>query len=279
MVTPTHKGNGPAHAHVQSVTAKRAGRADTRRNMLVNISDDGAQHYIYKSIKIELIRLISGGKIQSGMALPTERELSERYGVSIGTVRRAMSDLVAEKVLVRQQGRGTFVAPFDSSRKLNSFWHIVRKDGVREIPIVQTLRFERMLANTHTAVQLNIPVGAPIFKIFNLMLINGRPVLLDNLHIPQSLFPKLTKSHFIKRDSTIYDFYRNEFSVIVAKTVDHVSAIAADADAAHKLEVAPGTPLLDIVRVAYTFEEQPIELRRSLLLTEKHEFVDVTEEP
>lgn len=252
----------------------RAARSGTRRDVLVDMGNGSLP--LYKSIKLELTRAISGGKIQGGAALPTEKELSERYGVSVGTVRRAMADLVAEKVLVRQQGRGTFLAPFDSTRMLNSFWHIVRKDGVREVPIVQTLRFEESTANEHTAARLKIKPGDPIYWIVNLMLMGGSPMLLDGLHVPKALFPGLTHAQFVERDSTIYDLYRNAFGVTVVKTVDQVSAVAADSDTAKKLDLALGTPLLEIVRVAYTFDERPVELRRSLLYTEKYEFVDVT---
>ena len=246
----------------------------TRRDLLVDMGNGGVP--LYKSIKLELTRAISGGKIQEGAALPTEKELADHYGVSIGTVRRAMADLVAEKVLVRQQGRGTFLAPFDSSRMLNSFWHIQRKDGVREAPIVQTLRFEETTASEQTAARLKIKPGDPIYWIVNLMLMGGAPMLLDGLHIPQALFPGLTLPKFAERDSTVYDLYRSQFGVTVVRTVDQVSALPADAETAKKLDLALGTPLLEIVRVAYTFDERPVELRRSLMYTEKYEFVDET---
>lgn len=251
-----------------------ATRDGTRRGVLVDMGHGSVP--LYQSIKLELIRAISGGKVQAGMALPTEKELSERYNVSIGTVRRAMADLVAEKVLVRQQGRGTFLAPFDSARMLNSFWHIVRKDGVREIPLVQTLRFEESAASAATAERLKIRRGDPVYEVLNVMLLGGEPTLLDALQIPKALFPTLTHAQFVKRDSTIYDLYRNGFGVTVARTVDQLSSVPADADTAKKLDIALGTPLLEIVRVAYTFENQPVELRRSLLHTEKYEFVDET---
>lgn len=254
----------------------RAGRpaSGTKRDVLVDMGNGSLP--LYKSIKLELIRAIGGRDIQGGMALPTEKELADQYGVSVGTVRRAMADLVAEKVLVRQQGRGTFLAPFDSSRMLNSFWHIVRKDGVREIPIVQTLRFEEASATENTAKLLKIKPGDPIFWIVNLMIMGGMPMLLDGLHIPQALFRGLTRAQFVGRDSTIYDLYRNAFGITVVKTVDQVSALAADSETAKKLDLALGTPLLEIVRVASTFDEQPVELRRSLMHTEKYEFVDIT---
>ncbi|GAA4349135.1 GntR family transcriptional regulator [Variovorax defluvii] len=249
-------------------------RDGTRRDVLVDMGHGPVP--LYQSIKLELIRAISGGKVQAGMALPTEKELSERYNVSIGTVRRAMADLVAEKVLVRQQGRGTFLAPFDSARMLNSFWHIVRKDGEREIPIVQTLRFEESKAGARTAERLKIRTGDPVYDVLNVMLLGGEPTLLDALQIPKALFPTLTHAQFVKRDSTIYDLYRDGFGVTVARTVDQLSSVPADAVTAKKLDIALGTPLLEIVRVAYTFENQPVELRRSLLHTEKYEFVDET---
>lgn len=285
---PERRMRGPAAPGAGPVVAKealasnsthgmvgiRAAKAGTRRDVLIDMGNGSLP--LYKSIKLELTRAISGGRVQGGAALPTERELSERFGVSIGTVRRAMADLVTERVLVRQQGRGTFLAPFDSSRMLNSFWPIVRKDGVREVPIVQTLHFEERAANEHTASRLHIKVGEPIYWIVNLMLMGGSPMLLDGLHIPKELFPGLTRAKFVERDSTIYDLYRNDFGISIVKTVDQVGAVAADLDTARKLDLALGTPLLEIMRVACTFDQRPVELRRSLLHTEKYEIVEIT---
>lgn len=261
--------NTPGRAHAPDARGRAASQPEAANGSVP----------LYKSIKLELIRAISAGKVQAGVALPTEKELSERYGVSIGTVRRAMADLVAEKVLVRQQGRGTFLAPFDSTRMLNSFWHIVRKDGVREIPIVQTLRFEETTADANTARRLRIREGEPIFAILNLMLLGGEATLLDGIRIPRALFPGLTQSRFVQRHATVYDLYRNGFGVNIARTVDQLSSVPADSDTAKKLDIALGTPLLEIVRVAYTFDDRPVELRRSLLHTEKYEFVDETGGP
>lgn len=268
------EGKGMRHAKRGKELAKaRTVSTTTRREVLVDLGD--ASIPLYESIKLELVREISSGKIRAGMALPTERELSLHYNVSIGTVRRAMSDLVAEKVLVRQQGRGTFLAPVDTARMLNSFWPVTRKDGVKEVPIVQTLRFDEISANEEMATVLAVRTGAPLFRIFNIMLMGGAPVLLDVLCIPQSLFQGLTKTRLTERNSTIYDLYHEEFGVTVIKTLDKVSAVAADPDAAKKLDVALGTPLLKIVRVAYMFGKRPVELRESLLLTENYEFVDM----
>lgn len=249
-------------------------RSGTRRDVLIDLGHGSEP--LYKGIKTELIRQINEGKMSGGEALPTEKELSERFGVSVGTVRRALADLVAEKVLVRQQGRGTFLAPFDTSRMLNSFWHILRKDGFREAPIVQTLNFAEAVADAYTANCLKIKPGDPVFLISNIMLMGSKPTLLDTIFIPQLLFSGLTREQFIERDSTIYDLYRDSFGISVVKTIDQLSAVSADHQTAKKLDLALSAPLLEIIRTAFTFEDRPVELRRTLLNTENYEFVDIT---
>ena len=231
----------------------------------------------YKIIKSDLTRSLRGDALRTGVALPTEKELALRYGVSVGTVRRALMELVAEKILVRQQGRGTFLAPFDISRMLNSFWHIVRrKDGHPEVPQVCTLHFKLTTADDEVAARLDIPAGSEVYSIRNLMLMAGRPVLVDNLQIPCHLFPGLTEAQFWAREATIYDLYRDRFGVNVVKTVDRLHAVAADLEVAKLLNRQAGSPVLEIVRVAHTFEDKPVEYRRSLLASEEYEFVDLT---
>jgi len=249
-------------------------KVGTRRDFLIDLGRGSEP--LYKGIKSELIREINEGKMSGGEALPTEKELSARYGVSVGTVRRALADLVAEKVLIRQQGRGTFLAPFDSSRNLNSFWRILRKDGFLEAPIVHTLEFSEIDADAHLAGHLKVKVGDPLFSIVNIMIMGGEPTLLDTIFIPQALFPGLTEKRFVERGSTIYDLYRDSFGISVVKTVDQLSAASADRETAKRLDLALGTPLLEIVRTAFTFDDWPVEIRRSLLNTENYEFIDIT---
>ncbi len=249
----------------------------TRRKVVADLGSDDLP--LYKKIKLEITRTLSSGKLEPGAALPTEEQFSVQYGVSIGTVRRAMSELVAERVLIRQQGRGTFLAPHSPERMLNSFWHFVRKDGVREVPIVQTLRFLRTTADTPTAQMLALEPGAPIYRIFNLMLMGGNPVLVDDVRISQRMFPGLTKAEFVARDTTIYGLYQNRFRISVVQTMDRLAAISADAETAELLAIPVSSPVLEVVRVAYTFHEQPVECRRSVLHSERYEFRDITGGP
>src|SRR5690606_37189614 len=125
---------------------------------------------LYRMVKEELIRFLQKKGIKSGMALPSEKELSMQFDVSVGTDRRAIAELVSERIVIRQQGRGTFLAPYDTTRLLNPFWHIERRDGQVDIPTVSTHAFSLIEASQVIAQQLQIAPGQPVFRIDNLMM-------------------------------------------------------------------------------------------------------------
>jgi GntR family transcriptional regulator len=107
------------------------------------IAPDTAGMPLHRDVRRSLLQSIEQGTCAPGVALPSERALAAAMGVSIGTLRRAVDDLVAEHILVRRQGRGTFVATHTSDRFLFQFFHIERLDGMREAPEVELVSFER----------------------------------------------------------------------------------------------------------------------------------------
>src|SRR5919205_3963275 len=118
---------------------------------------------LYKEVKIRLTRGLAAGEWKPGEAIPSESRLAERFNVSIGTVRKAIDELVAERVLLRQQGRGTFVATHSEDRTLFYFFHIVGKDGSRELPVTELLSFRKARATAIEAQHLAIDTGSPVF--------------------------------------------------------------------------------------------------------------------
>ena len=193
-------------------------------------------------IKEELIRFVQKKGIKSGMALPGDNELASQFGVSVGTVRRAIAELVSERIVIRQQGRGTFLAPYDTSRMLNSFWHIERRDGVVDVPLVSTHGFSQAQATEEVAQKLALQPGDPVFVIKNSMTMQGTPVLLDTIYVPVRTFEGLTREKLSARDATIYDFYREQYGINIVKTIDRVSATVADKDSAKRLGCKLGAP-------------------------------------
>ena len=228
---------------------------------------------LYLQVKRELIADIQSGKFQPGKALPNESELAQRFGVSIGTLRRAVDELVADQVLLRQQGRGTFVGEQDNERFLYQFFKIEGLDGKREFPQIQLLAFEIARASAEQAQALGLHGSTRVYRIENLLFLQGRPVVHDRITLSCALFPRLTREQFAQRPGTIYELYQRAFGVTVVGADERARAEGADATSAALLQLPVGMPVLRVARVARTFDEQPAELRVSIIDTRAHEFV------
>jgi GntR family transcriptional regulator len=227
---------------------------------------------LYKEIKRQMMEALTGGEWKPGEAIPAERRLSERYGISIGTVRKAIDELVAENILIRQQGRGTFVASHTRDRLLFYFFHIVPDSGDKVYPDVQFLSFAKARADRPAAEKLGLAVGDPVFRIRNRLRLAGTPIIVDDITVPAARFTGLTEAQFRDRPSTIYNLYQEAFGISVVRTNERLRATLADAEFAALLEVARGAPLLQIRRVAQTYNDVPVEFRVSLVNTAHHEY-------
>lgn len=232
----------------------------------------GATSPLYKGVKRLLTEELANGIRRAGEVLPSETKLAERFGVSIGTVRKAIDELVAERIVVRRQGRGTFVASHDARGQLFHFFHIVPQTGERRYPQTEILAFVRGRAAPEEATRLRIAPGEPVFRIRNLLRLEGRAVMLDELVLARARFPDLTARIFGGRRNTIYHLYQARYGINVLRTSERLRATLASAEVARVLGVRRGAPLLEINRVALTYHDEPVELRRSLVDTERHEY-------
>ena len=105
----------------------------------------------YREVKQRLAELLREGKWRHGQAIPSEPLLAQRFGVSIGTLRKAVDELVAENILEREQGRGTFVRSHTRDYMLNVFFQLVDAEGRKELPQIELLSFARWRADAGTA--------------------------------------------------------------------------------------------------------------------------------
>lgn len=227
---------------------------------------------LYKETRRQLLDALSGGEWKPGEAIPAERRLSERFGISIGTLRRAIDELVAENILIRQQGRGTFVATHTRDRLLFHFFHVVPESGAKAYPDVQLLSFARGRADRTAAEKLAIAQGAPVLRIRNRLQLGGAPIIVDDITLPADRFAGLTEVQFRDRPSTIYNLYQQAFRISVVRTSERLRATLADAGLAALLAIAPGAPLLQIRRVAQAYDDAPVEYRVSHVNTAHHEY-------
>ena len=227
---------------------------------------------LYKEVKRLLTETLSAGEWKPGTAIPAEWKLAERFNVAIGTVRKAVDELVGENILIRQQGRGTFVAAHNRARLMFHFFHIVRSDGGKETPEVVMLSFASGQADTEEAAHLAIETGTKVFRIRNVLRLTGEPIIFDTIVIPQALFPKLNATKFKNRPNTIYHLYQSEYAITVVRSAERLRARLADTGSAGILGIKVRAPLLEIRRVALTFNDAPVEFRRSLVNTEHYEY-------
>ncbi len=234
---------------------------------------------LYRVVKRALLKAIESGACPPGDALPSETELGRVLGVSIGTLRRAVDELAAEHILVRRQGRGTFVATHNPSRFLFQFFHFERGDGLRESPAVDLVSFERLRADEEAAAALRLRVGDPVIQIENRLLLQGRAVIYDRLTLASSHFKGLTERRLQDRSATIYQLYQSEFGITVVRALERARATAADRDAARGLGLAIGTPVMQVRRTALTFGDRPVEYRVSIVNTAHHDYVNLLTRP
>jgi len=225
---------------------------------------------LYMQIKQLLVSNISGGHWSPGEVIPSEMQLAQELGVSQGTVRKAIAELVEKNVLTRKQGRGTFVAYHDSERALFHFFHIVDDTGHKVLPDSTTLSCRRKRASRLESSKLQLAGGSSVISIERIRKFDGRPTMLELITLPSTLFGTLAKVGACDLPNMLYELYEKKFGVTVHSAEEQLRAVAASEHDASLLNLPVGTSLLEIERVALTLDKTPIELRISHCITDKH---------
>lgn len=227
---------------------------------------------LYKEVKNRLMGRLVAGEWQPGQAIPSEWQLAGRYDVSVGTIRRAVDELVSEKIVQRRQGSGTYVTTHTEDRQLYYFFHIVGRDGTKEPPVHELKSFRRAVADREPALRLGIARGDRVFRIHNVLKLAGRPAIFDEITLPAASFPDLDARLFAERASTIYGMYQARYGINVIRISEKLSAASATPRQAAALRIRAGAPVLVIHRVAHTYHDTPVEYRVSCVNTERHEY-------
>lgn len=226
---------------------------------------------LYLQIRDLLTRSLDAGEWKPGEAIPGEFVLAARYKVSQGTVRKALDALAADNLVVRRQGKGTFVATHTEEKSsLFRFLRIRRGDGVDEYPHSRLIDIRRGKASAEVARMLLLRPGESLVILRRVLEYSGEPVVLDEITLPGALFRGMTRARYDAYRGSTYSFFETQFGVRMVRADERIKAIAADPVSAGILKVGVGTPLLAVERVAYTYGDRPVEWRRGLCTTKNH---------
>ena len=229
---------------------------------------------LYQQIKTLMVTGLESGQWQPGQAIPSETELAARFGVSQGTVRKAIDEMAAENLLVRRQGKGTFVATHAEAQTQYRFLRLAPDAGGSATLQRRLLDCRRMRAPVEVARLLALKAGEAAVQVRRLLLAGAnealKPVVLDDLWLPGTAFKGLTMERLEAWRGPLYRLFEAEFAVRMIRAEERLRAVAAAPEEAALLAVAPGTPLLSVERLSFTYGDQPVELRRGLYRTDRH---------
>ncbi|MES2071640.1 MAG: GntR family transcriptional regulator [Pseudomonadota bacterium] len=227
---------------------------------------------LYQQIKALITQGLQSGEWKPGELIPSEIELAGRFKVSQGTVRKAIDELSAENLVVRRQGKGTFVATHHEARSQFRFLRLVPDEGAPHYPENKIIEVKRLRAPAEVARLLDIKSGDSVVFIRRVQSFSGVPTILDDLWLPGAIFKGLTAERLNEYKGPMYGLFETEFGTHMIRASEEIRAVCADAVAAELLQVETGAPLLNVERVSFTYGDKPVELRRGLYLTSKHHY-------
>lgn len=237
-----------------------------------NEPDAPAFSPLYQQIKTLIVRSLQAGEWRPGEAIPSEVDLAARFKVSQGTVRKAIDELAAENLLVRRQGKGTFVATHAEQKVQFRFLRLAPDDGEPAGAQRRFIDCRRLRAPSDIARALELKSGDTVVQVRRVLSFRGAPVVLDDIWLPGQLFKGLTAEKLGDYRGPMYGLFETEFGVRMIRAEEKIRAVAADAAAAELLDVAPGSPLLSVERLSLTYDDKPVELRRGLYNTAAHHY-------
>jgi len=228
---------------------------------------------LYQQIKTLILQSLESGEWKPSSAIPSEMELAARYRVSQGTVRKAIDELAAENLLLRRQGKGTFVATHAEQQVQYRFLRLFPNDGdlQSEGPAQrQIVDCKRTRASADVARALALRTGDAVLQVRRVLSFAHVPTILEDLWLPGAPFKGLTADRLRTDAGPMYALFESDFGVRMVRAQEKIRAVLADAAQCALLQCAKNTPVLSVERVAFTYNDVPMELRRGLYLTDTH---------
>ncbi len=256
-------------------TTSAANADPTRDTAAVAAPGQGTPAFspLYRQIKELILKSLQAGEWKPGEGIPSEIELASRFRVSQGTVRKAIDELASGHLLIRRQGKGTFVATHAEQHVQYRFLKLVpdigdaNSEGPAQRLIVDC---RRQRATGEVARALSLRMGDAVLQVRRVLSFAGEPTILEDIWLPGGPFKGLTAERLTAYDGPMYALFETEFGVRMVRAQEQLRAVLPDAEQSRRLDVTRQTPLLSVERVAFTYDGKAMEMRRGLYRTDKH---------
>jgi len=218
---------------------------------------------LYLQLRDLLAAQIRAQKWQPGQAIPSEAELSQTHQMAVGTVRRAIETLIAEGLVERTHGRGTFVrkARFDNS--LFRFFRFESAEGQPLAPRSVIVGRKIIEAPRQVAEALHLKPHARVIELLRLRTVDDQPVLAENIYLCAHRFKALADKAPEEFGDLLYPLYERECGLIVASARETLTVETVTAAQARLLGLKEKTPVVVIERIAFGSDGTPLEWRQS----------------
>jgi GntR family transcriptional regulator len=218
---------------------------------------------LYEQIKAMILASLQASEWLPGQAIPSEMELAARYSVSQGTVRKAIDELAAKNLLVRKQGRGTFVATHQEDDWQYRFLRLAPDSGLKIVLKSQFLVCEIDKPDRNVSQLLKLKANEPILRIDRVQSFAGKPIVFEEIYLPEQRFQGLTLEALTAWPGPMYAFYECQYATHMVRAEEKIKAISADVKLVGHLDLSLGSALLSVERVAYTYGNKPVEIRHA----------------
>lgn len=212
---------------------------------------------LYKQVYDLLMDRLVSGVWKPSESLPSEQALAMELGVSQGTVRKALNNLVAEKLLERRQGKGTYVAEHTHESSFFRFFHFSEPGQDSLIPDTTMISVGRRASTVRERACLNLSPKTQVAEMIRLRSLKGKPTIYETITQPLSVFPNIDKLE--SHPNALYTLYQEKYGVSISEVKEELRAVKAPARAAKALQLDTGSPVLLVERSSMSIDGRTVE--------------------
>jgi len=232
---------------------------------------------LYQQIKGLVLQSLQAGEWKPGDLIPSEFELAARFKVSQGTVRKAIDELAKEHLLVRRQGKGTFVATHAEQQVQFRFLKLkpdnpgAVSQGPAERRIIDC---NRLRASAEVARVLMLRTGDSVFQVRRVLSFDGVPTIFEDIWLPGATFKGLTAERLSKDTRPMYAMFESDFGIRMVRAQERLRAVLPSDEVCELLKVSANTPLLRVERMSFTYHDSPMEWRIGVYRTDTRHYLN-----